>query len=159
VSQAILSGATTQLRNMATIAGNILQRTRCPYFRDVHALCNRRQPGSGCDALEGFNRGHALLGVSEHCIATHPRTVFGVQIELDVPIAILFPSRVHNDPRNGKTRIDDLQAIFGAGESAVIDVRPKGRIARWSLVLFEWCLGARREVGAASNNAEQSGGE
>ena len=57
---------------MATVAGNILQRTRCPYFRDVHASCNRRQPGSGCDALDGFNRGHAVLGVSEHCIATHP---------------------------------------------------------------------------------------
>jgi len=72
LSEAILSGATTQIRNMATVAGNILQRTRCPYFRDVHASCNRRQPGSGCDAIDGFNRGHAVLGVSEHCIATHP---------------------------------------------------------------------------------------
>jgi len=72
LSQAILSGATTQIRNMATVAGNILQRTRCSYFRDVHASCNRRQPGSGCDALDGFNRGHAVLGVSDHCIATHP---------------------------------------------------------------------------------------
>src|SRR5258705_11642796 len=72
LSEAILSGATTQLRNMATVAGNILQRTRCPYFRDVHASCNRREPGSGCDAVDGFNRGHAVLGVSEHCIATHP---------------------------------------------------------------------------------------
>lgn len=72
LTQAILSGATTQIRNMATVAGNILQRTRCLYFRDPHALCNRRQPGSGCDALEGFNRGHAVLGVSEDCIATHP---------------------------------------------------------------------------------------
>ena len=72
LSEAILSGATTQIRNMATVAGNILQRTRCSYFRDVHASCNRRQPGSGCDALDGFNRGHAVLGVSEHCIATHP---------------------------------------------------------------------------------------
>src|SRR6185369_2972407 len=72
LSEAILSGATTQLRNMATVAGNILQRTRCPYFRDVHASCNRRQPGSGCDAITGFNRSHAVLGVSEHCIATHP---------------------------------------------------------------------------------------
>jgi len=72
LSEAILAGATTQIRNMATVAGNILQRTRCPYFRDVHAACNRRQPGSGCDALDGFNRGHAVLGVSEQCIATHP---------------------------------------------------------------------------------------
>ena len=72
LSEAILSGATTQIRNMATVAGNLLQRTRCSYFRDVHASCNRRQPGSGCDALEGFNRGHAVLGVSDQCIATHP---------------------------------------------------------------------------------------
>jgi xanthine dehydrogenase YagS FAD-binding subunit len=72
LAEAILSGATTQIRNMATVAGNILQRTRCPYFRDVHASCNRRQPGSGCDAIDGFSRGHAVLGVSEHCIATHP---------------------------------------------------------------------------------------
>ena len=69
LSEAILAGATTQLRNMATVAGNILQRTRCPYFRNVHASCNRRQPGSGCDALVGFNRAHAVLGVSEQCIA------------------------------------------------------------------------------------------
>ena len=72
LAEAILSGATTQIRNMATVAGNILQRTRCLYFRDIHAACNRRLPGSGCDALEGFNRGHAVLGVSEQCIATHP---------------------------------------------------------------------------------------
>ena len=72
LSEAIVSGAATQIRNMATVAGNILQRTRCPYFRDVHAMCNRRKPGPGCDALDGFNRGHAVLGVSEHCIATHP---------------------------------------------------------------------------------------
>jgi len=65
LSEAILSGASTQIRNMATVAGNILQRTRCPYFRDVHASCNRRQPGSGCDALDGFNRGHAVLGSQE----------------------------------------------------------------------------------------------
>lgn len=72
LTQAILSGATTQIRNMATVAGNFLQRTRCPYFRDVGAACNRRVPQSGCAALDGFNRGHAVLGVSEHCIATHP---------------------------------------------------------------------------------------
>ena len=62
LSEAILSGATTQLRNMATVAGNILQRTRCPYFRDVHASCNRRLPGSGCDALDGFNRATPCWG-------------------------------------------------------------------------------------------------
>lgn len=72
LTQAILSGATTQIRNMATVAGNILQRTRCPYFRDVRSACNRREPRSGCDALNNFSRVHAVLGVSDHCIATHP---------------------------------------------------------------------------------------
>jgi xanthine dehydrogenase YagS FAD-binding subunit len=91
LSEAILSGATTQLRNMATVAGNILQRTRCPYFRDVHASCNRRQPGSGCDALDGFNRGHAVLGVSEHCIATHPSDMCVAIAVLDADVHTLRP--------------------------------------------------------------------
>jgi xanthine dehydrogenase YagS FAD-binding subunit len=91
LSEAILSGATTQIRNMATVAGNILQRTRCPYFRDVHASCNRRQPGSGCDALEGFNRGHAVLGVSEHCIATHPSDMCVAIVILDAEVHTVRP--------------------------------------------------------------------
>jgi len=96
LSEAILSGATTQIRNMASVAGNILQRTRCPYFRDIHASCNRRQPGSGCDALEGFNRGHAVLGVSEHCIATHPS-------DMSVALAVL-DADVHTVQPDGTTR-------------------------------------------------------
>lgn len=91
LSEAILAGATTQIRNMATVAGNILQRTRCPYFRDVHASCNRRQPGSGCDALDGFNRGHAVLGVSEHCIATHPSDMCVAMAVLDADVHTVRP--------------------------------------------------------------------
>jgi xanthine dehydrogenase YagS FAD-binding subunit len=91
LSEAILSGATTQLRNMATVAGNILQRTRCPYFRNVHASCNRREPGSGCDALDGFNRGHAVLGVSEHCIATHPSDMCVAMAVLDAEVHTVRP--------------------------------------------------------------------
>ncbi|MGD0966961.1 MAG: xanthine dehydrogenase family protein subunit M [Candidatus Aquilonibacter sp.] len=72
LSEAILSGATTQIRNMATTGGNLLQRTRCIYFRDPHAACNKREPGSGCPAITGFNRNLAVLGTSEHCIATNP---------------------------------------------------------------------------------------
>jgi xanthine dehydrogenase YagS FAD-binding subunit len=72
LSQAILSGASTQLRNMATTAGNLLQRTRCMYFRDTAMRCNKREPGSGCDAITGVNRSLAILGTSEHCIATNP---------------------------------------------------------------------------------------
>jgi xanthine dehydrogenase YagS FAD-binding subunit len=72
LSEALLSGASAQLRNMATTAGNLLQRTRCYYFRDVSYPCNKRVPGSGCSAIPGYNRIHALLGTSEQCIATHP---------------------------------------------------------------------------------------
>jgi xanthine dehydrogenase YagS FAD-binding subunit len=97
LAEAILSGATTQIRNMATVAGNILQRTRCPYFRDVHASCNRRKPGSGCDALDGFNRGHAVLGVSEHCIATHPSDMCVALAVLD---AVVYTVRADGSARS-----------------------------------------------------------
>ena len=72
LSQSLLAAASGQLRNMASMAGNLLQRTRCPYFRDTATPCNKREPGSGCSALQGFNRSHAILGTSGHCIATHP---------------------------------------------------------------------------------------
>jgi xanthine dehydrogenase YagS FAD-binding subunit len=72
LSQAILFGASGQIRNMATVGGNLMQRTRCYYFYDHASRCNKRDPGSGCDAIEGFNRIHAILGTSEQCIATHP---------------------------------------------------------------------------------------
>src|SRR5207237_5834334 len=72
LSEAILSGATVQIRNMATTAGNLLQRTRCMYFRDTAMPCNKREPGSGCGAINGMNRNLAILGTSEQCIATNP---------------------------------------------------------------------------------------
>jgi xanthine dehydrogenase YagS FAD-binding subunit len=71
LSEALLSGASPQLRNMATTGGNLLQRTRCYYFRDTAYPCNKREPGTGCSAIDGYNRIHAILGTSEHCIATH----------------------------------------------------------------------------------------
>ena len=72
LSRAILAGASGQIRNMATVGGNIMQRTRCTYFYDEAARCNKREPGAGCDAIEGFNRIHAILGASPSCVATHP---------------------------------------------------------------------------------------
>ncbi|MFJ2237796.1 FAD binding domain-containing protein [Streptomyces sp. NPDC087859] len=72
LAQAVLAGASGQLRNMATVGGNLLQRTRCGYFADVTKPCNKRVPGSGCPAIEGEHRNHAILGASEHCVATHP---------------------------------------------------------------------------------------
>src|SRR5271155_5410456 len=71
IAEALLSGASAQLRNAATVGGNLLQRTRCAYFYDVASACNKREPGAGCDALQGENRLHAVLGWSEGCIATH----------------------------------------------------------------------------------------
>lgn len=72
LARALVAGASGQLRNMATTAGNLLQRTRCPYFYDTNLPCNKRAPGSGCSAIEGYSRQHAVVGVSEACIATHP---------------------------------------------------------------------------------------
>src|SRR5215468_240969 len=72
LSQALLSGASGQLRNMATTGGNLLQRTRCVYFRDTAMPCNKREPGTGCPAMTGSNRTLAILGTSDHCIATNP---------------------------------------------------------------------------------------
>lgn len=86
LSRALLSGATQQLRNKATTGGNFLQRTRCHYFYDTARACNKREPQSGCDALEGLNRQHAILGTSEHCIATHPSDMAVAMAALDARI-------------------------------------------------------------------------
>jgi xanthine dehydrogenase YagS FAD-binding subunit len=89
LSQAILAGASPQLRNMATNGGNLLQRTRCPFFYDTgFGQCNKRQPGSGCAALDGFNRNHAILGASEHCIATHPSDMCVALAALDAEVHV-----------------------------------------------------------------------
>jgi xanthine dehydrogenase YagS FAD-binding subunit len=86
LSRAILAGASGQIRNMATVGGNIMQRTRCYYFYDEAARCNKRNPGSGCDALEGFNRIHAILGASSACVATHPSDMCVALAALDAVV-------------------------------------------------------------------------
>jgi xanthine dehydrogenase YagS FAD-binding subunit len=97
LSQAILSGASPQLRNMATTGGNLLQRTRCAYFREPSAgtpggyACNKRAPGTGCAALDGFHRTHAILGTSEHCIATHPSDMCVAMAALEAVIHVEGP--------------------------------------------------------------------
>jgi len=88
LSQAILAGASPQLRNMATTAGNLLQKTRCVYFRDTATACNKREPGSGCSAIGGYNRMLAILGTSEHCIATNPSDQNVALMALDATIHI-----------------------------------------------------------------------
>jgi xanthine dehydrogenase YagS FAD-binding subunit len=88
LSQALLSGASTQLRNMATTGGNLLQRTRCAYFRDTAMPCNKREPGTGCSAITGSNRTLAILGTSEHCIATNPSDMCVAMAALDSTIHV-----------------------------------------------------------------------
>ena len=108
LSEALLAGASAQLRNMATTGGNLMQRTRCPYFRDINTNCNKRQPGSGCDAISGFNRSHAILGTSDKCIATHPS---------DMAVALLMlDARIETMRQDGSSRviaIDDFHVVPG----------------------------------------------
>lgn len=88
LSQALLLGASAQLRNMASMGGNLMQRVRCSYYRDPESACNKRVPGSGCSALEGVHRGHAILGTSEHCIATHPSDMAVALVALDAVVHV-----------------------------------------------------------------------
>src|SRR5947207_2636717 len=99
LSEALLSGASPQLRNMATVGGNLLQRTRCYYFYDpAFPACNKRNPGSGCGALEGHNRVHAILGHSEHCIATHPSDMCVALAALDATVRVRGPNSEREIP-------------------------------------------------------------
>jgi xanthine dehydrogenase YagS FAD-binding subunit len=91
LARAILAGASMQIRNMATVGGNILQRTRCTYFYDEAARCNKRVPGAGCDAIEGFNRTHAILGASPACVATHPSDMCVALAALDAVVHLVGP--------------------------------------------------------------------
>jgi xanthine dehydrogenase YagS FAD-binding subunit len=91
LSRALLAGASGQLRNKATTAGNLLQRTRCPYFYDTNLPCNKRQPGSGCSAIGGFTRQHAIVGTSDACIATHPSDMAVAMRALDATVETVRP--------------------------------------------------------------------
>jgi xanthine dehydrogenase YagS FAD-binding subunit len=139
VSQALLSGASEQLRNMASMGGNLCQRVRCAYFRDNVSPCNKREPGTGCSALEGLNRGHAILGTSEHCIATHPSDVAVALAAFDAIVHTIGPS----GPR--EMAIDDFYLLPGDtpevehpledGELIAAIELPPLEIARTSLYL------------------------
>ena len=91
LSQALLQGASAQIRNMATVGGNLLQRTRCVYFRDTAMPCNKREPGSGCPAITGHNRTLAILGASDHCIATNPSDMCVAMAALEATVHIQGP--------------------------------------------------------------------
>jgi xanthine dehydrogenase YagS FAD-binding subunit len=92
ISRALLLGASEQLRNMASMGGNLRQRTRCAYLRDGVSPCNKREPGTGCAALDGLNRGHAILGTSKHCIATHPSDVAVALVAFDAVVHTVGPA-------------------------------------------------------------------
>jgi xanthine dehydrogenase YagS FAD-binding subunit len=98
LSEALLAGASPQLRNMATVGGNLLQRTRCYYFMDTSFPCNKRVPGSGCPAIPGFNRIHAILGASDKCIATHPSDMCVALAALDAVIRVEGPRGAREIP-------------------------------------------------------------
>ncbi|MDW6020395.1 xanthine dehydrogenase family protein subunit M [Mesorhizobium sp. BAC0120] len=91
IAESLIEGASPQLRNMASMGGNLLQRVRCPYFRMLDAACNKRTPGSGCSAIDGLNVGHAILGTSDHCVATHPSDVAVALVALDAKMRVWGP--------------------------------------------------------------------
>jgi xanthine dehydrogenase YagS FAD-binding subunit len=135
LAQAILAGASAQIRNMATVGGNLMQRTRCIYFYDDAARCNKHTPGEGCDAREGFNRNHAVLGTSESCVATHPSdmcvalaalgavvTVRGKNGSRDIPL-IAFHRLPGDTPQ--------VETVLEPGELIIaVTVPPNGIAAR-----------------------------
>jgi xanthine dehydrogenase YagS FAD-binding subunit len=126
LSQAILSGATTQLRNMATAGGNLLQRTRCPYFMEpAFKACNKRIPGSGCAALDGFNREHALFGASASCVAIHPS-------DMAVALSIL-DAVIHTHGPDGKRAITLDEFFRLPGDTPEIDNTCRNRAAAFRL--------------------------
>ncbi len=108
LARALLAGASGQLRNKATTAGNLLQRTRCPYFYDTNQPCNKRQPGSGCSAIGGFSRQHAVIGVSDACIATHPSDMAVAMRALDAVV-----ETVTSDGESRSIAIKDFHLLPG----------------------------------------------
>jgi xanthine dehydrogenase YagS FAD-binding subunit len=136
LSEALWKGASQQIRNMATLGGNLLQRTRCAYFRDVQYPCNKRSPGTGCAALTGINRGHALLGGSDHCIAVYPGDWAAALMAMDAHIDIASPrgtrtfpfSELHVPP--GTT--PHIETTLGQDELIVRTRIPKSTIGRAS---------------------------
>ncbi|GGB41044.1 oxidoreductase [Sphingomonas metalli] len=121
LSRAILAGASAQIRNMATVGGNLLQRTRCTYFYDVEgSRCNKRAPGSGCDARDGFNRIHAVLGASEACVATHPSDMCVALAALDAIVHVEGPGGARTLPFGELHRLPgdapDRDTVLAPGE-------------------------------------------
>lgn len=134
IAESLIEGASPQLRNMASIGGNLLQRVRCPYFRMLDAACNKRDPGSGCAAIEGVNGGHAILGTSDQCVATHPSDLAVALVALSATMRVRGPQGERSFP------VEELYRLPGntphlehtlLPEELIVEVRvPGGSYAR-----------------------------
>ena len=133
LAQAILAGASAQIRNMASVGGNILQRTRCLYFYDDAARCNKRAPGSGCDAIGGFNRNHAILGASTACIATHPSDMCVALAALDAVVTVESTAGMRQIPFTELHRLPgetpDIETVLQSAELITSVTLPPNGIA------------------------------
>ncbi|GAB2844606.1 xanthine dehydrogenase family protein subunit M [Actinoallomurus bryophytorum] len=132
ISRALLLSASQQLRNMASIGGNLLQRTRCGYFRDVNTPCNKREPGSGCSALTGSNRTHALLGTSDACVATHASDLAVALVALDAEV------RLADSSGSRTVRLADFYRLPGDTPEVENDLRPGELITEIVVPRLDW---------------------
>ena len=136
LTRAIVAGASAQIRNMATVGGNLMQRTRCPYFYDAEgSRCNKRDPGSGCDAIEGFSRGHAILGASQACAATHPSDMCVALAALDAVVHLRGADGTRSVPLTEFHRLPEdhpeIETVLAPGELiTAIEVPPLPFAAR-----------------------------
>ena len=137
ISEALLNSASPQVRNQATMGGNLLQRSRCPYFRDVgYSACNKREPGSGCAAIGGENRWHAVLGTSENCIAVNPSDLAVALVALDAAVEALGPAGSRSVPLIDFHRLPDttphIETVLEPGEVIAAITVPASPAARHS---------------------------
>ena len=137
ISEALLNSASPQVRNQATMGGNLLQRTRCPYFRDVgYAACNKRAPGSGCSAIGGENRWHAVLGTGDNCIATNPSDLAVALVALDAAVEVRGPGGQRSVPLIDFHRLPGdtphIETVLEAGEVIAALTVPASPMARRS---------------------------
>jgi xanthine dehydrogenase YagS FAD-binding subunit len=132
ISRALLLSASQQLRNMASIGGNLLQRTRCTYFRDVATPCNRREPGSGCPAISGANRMHAVLGTSDSCVATHASDVAVALVALDAQVRLVGAAG------DRTVALADFYRLPGESPEVEHDLRPGELITEVLVPRLDW---------------------
>jgi xanthine dehydrogenase YagS FAD-binding subunit len=132
ISEALFKSASAQIRNMASIGGNLLQRTRCGYFRDVTTPCNKREPGTGCSAIDGENRMHAILGTSSSCIATHPSDLAVALVALDASV------RLQNAGEERLVKLDDFYLLPGTTPDRENQLRPGELITEVRVPRLPW---------------------